>query len=93
MLNVIAQRHRWSAREFLDPPITKKEIEAIMSMKLNKAPGPDGYTIDCYKNFNMDMPNTGKTFWLFHKGYMYSWILEIGQNNGKILKLIGNIST
>lgn len=43
-------------REDLNKPVTSEEIqEAIGSMKLGKAPGPDGFTTKFYKIFQKEV--------------------------------------
>lgn len=43
-------------REDLNNPVTNEELlEAIISMKLGKAPGPDGFTLKFYRTFQKEL--------------------------------------
>lgn len=48
----------------MDSPITAQEItEAIKRVKSNKAPGPDGFPIECFKKFTLELaPVLERTF-------------------------------
>lgn len=45
-------------KEQLNAPITKKSEEAILNLKMGKAPGPDGFTSKFYKLFEKELIDT-----------------------------------